>query len=166
MTWFERYQFFNNLEKINLPTCVPLVSRKNIKWKQNEVLVIETLILPWIFVCYFNRKWREDKTSAYKYVSWKCVFPSQQSTHLISIWNVHQITQWTHLISWGRRVISIYGKFVSTEHFHNVLNDCSYTDIGGISYLYMWYYDIYVHIGNILNLKTTRCNKVWLVFQV
>lgn len=44
MTWFERYQFFNNLEKINLPTCVPLVSRKNIKRKQNEVLVIETLI--------------------------------------------------------------------------------------------------------------------------
>lgn len=26
---------------------------------------------------------------------------------------------------------------LSTEHFHNVLNDCSYTDIGGISYLYM-----------------------------
>lgn len=25
---------------------------------------------------------------------------------------------------------------LSTEHFHNVLNDCSYTDIGGISYLY------------------------------
>lgn len=113
MTWFERYQFFNNLEKINLPTCVPLVSRKNIKWKQNEVLVIETLILPWIFVCYFNRKWREDKTSAYKYVSWKCVFPSQQSTHLISIWNVHQITQWTHLISWGRKAIAIYGNFVN-----------------------------------------------------
>lgn len=35
---------------------------------------------------------------------------------------------------------------LSTEHFHNVLNDCSYTEIGGISYLYMWYYDIYVHM--------------------
>lgn len=47
------------------------------------------------------------------------------------------------------------------EYFYNVLNDCFYIDIGGILYFYMWYYDIYVYIGN---FKIMRCNKVWLLF--
>lgn len=50
------------------------------------------------------------------------------------------------------------------EYFYNVLNDCFYIEIGGILYFYMWYYDIYVYIGNIFNFKIMRCNKVWLVF--
>lgn len=61
-------------------------------------------------------------------------------------------------------IMRVESYFLLIEYFYNVLNDCFYIEIGGILYFYMWYYDIYVYIGNIFNFKIMRCNKVWLVF--